>query len=482
MLIGVSMINTERSFIGRERELSLLQDLLNERVASLVVVKGRRRIGKSRLIEEFAKPYRTINLIGLAPEKKITAKQQRQHFATALEQQSELCGLKVDDWDHLFANLASITSSGRVVLVLDEINWMGSKDPTFLPKLKSAWDRYYSKNSKLILILSGSVSTWIEENILSSTGFFGRINLTLTLDELSLSECSRFWGTYTEQVSSFEKFKVLCVTGGIPRYLELVRPTMTAEQNIERLCFSKEGILFTEFDKIFSDVFSRRAPIYKKIVEGLTNGSANQEAIIKNLGYSSYSGAIADYLNDLVETGYLARDYTWHIESGQQAKLSNYRLRDNYLRFYLRYVEPRKGSIERMGSIKLPQWATIMGLQFENLVLNHRNKIYETLNINKEEIIYDNPFFQRPTKGKTGCQIDLLIQTRFNTLYLCEIKFSKMPIESSVIKEMEKKIKNLSIPSGFSIRPVLITVNGVTDAVEESRFFSRIINFNEMLL
>src|SRR5262249_54200929 len=150
----------------------------------------------------------------------------------------------------------------------------------------------------------------------------------------------------------YEKFKVLCVTGGIPRYLELIRPTMTAEQNIERLCFSKEGILFTEFNRIFSDVFSRRAPIYKKIVENLTYGSANQKTILENLGYSSFSGAISEYLNDLVETGYLARDYTWHLESGQQAKLSQYRLRDNYLRFYLRYIAPKRASIERMGTIK----------------------------------------------------------------------------------------------------------------------------------
>ncbi len=472
----------QRTFIGRERELNLLQGLLHDRVASLVIIKGRRRIGKSRLIEEFTKSYRSIDLIGLAPETKITATQQRQHFANALEQQSELRGLKADDWDHLFANLASITSHGRVVLVFDKINWMGSKDPTFLPKLKSAWDRYFSKNPELILILSGSVSTWIEENILASTGFFGRINLTLTLDELSLPECSRFWGSHGNRVSSFEKFKVLCVTGGIPRYLELIRPNMTAEQNIERLCFSKEGILFTEFDKIFSDVFSKRAQTYKKIVEKLTYGSANQETIIESLGYSSSSGGIAEYLNDLVETGYLARDYTWHIESGHQAKLSNYRLRDNYLRFYLRYIEPMKAAVERMGSIKPPQWSTIMGLQFENLVLNHRRKIYTTLNIPEEEIVYDNPFFQKPSKGKQGCQLDLLIQTKFNTLYLCEIKFSKSPIESSIINEIEDKIKKFKIPSGFSIRPVLITVNGVTDCVEESGFFSRIINFSEMLM
>lgn len=475
------MADSTRLFFGREREMGLLRDLISERVASLVVIKGRRRIGKSRLIEEFSQSYKTFNFIGLAPEKKITAKQQRQHFATALEQQTTLRGLRVDDWDHLFSNLASAAASGRVILVLDEINWMGSKDPTFLPKLKSAWDRYFVKNPKLILILSGSMSTWIEENILGSTGFFGRITLTITLEELPLSECTRFWGAHAKRIAIFEMFKVLCVTGGIPRYLELIRPSLTAEKNIERLCFSKEGILFTEFDRIFSDLFSRRSSIYKKIVKTLTHGSADQEKIIKELGYSNTSGVISKYLNDLVETGYLARDYTWHLESGQEAKLSHYRLKDNYLRFYLRYIEPRKAAIERIGSITLPQWATIIGLQFENLILNHRKKLYKALGISDDEIIYDNPYFQRKSKTHPGCQIDLLIQTRFNTLYLCEIKFSKSAIDTSVIAKVEKKMKNMVIPARFSIRPVLVTVCGVTDAVLEAGFFAQIVNFGELL-
>lgn len=475
------MQGEERPFIGREREFRLLNELLGERVASLVVIKGRRRIGKSRLIEEFIRPHRAISLIGLAPEKKISAADQRRHFAHALAQQSQLKELKSDDWDDLFIHLADITSEGRVIIALDEINWMGSKDPTFLPKLKSAWDSHFVKNPHLIMILSGSMSTWIEENILGSTGFFGRVTLTITLEELSLAECASFWGTYAARISSYEKFKVLSITGGIPRYLELIRPTMTAERNIERLCFSKEGMLFNEFDRIFSDLFSRRAPTYKKIVELLAYGALDQEAITKGLKYSSASGVIADYLNDLVETGYLSRDYTWHIASGLQAKLSHYRLRDNYLRFYLRYIEPHKAAILRLGSLKLPQWSAIMGLQFENLVLNHRMRIYEALKINVEEIIFDNPFFQRPTKSQPGCQIDLLIQTRFNTLYLCEIKFSKSPITSSVIREVEKKMKDFYIPKGYSIRPVLIVVNGVTDSVIESQFFSQILSFGELL-
>lgn len=470
-----------RPFFGRERELSLLCELLDERVATVTVIKGRRRIGKSRLIEEFTRNHRHLIITGLAPEEKIAAQDQRRHFVNQLERQLNLQGLRADDWDHLFGHLAAALSSSRVILVFDEINWMGSKDPTFLPKLKSAWDTQFSKNPQLILILSGSMSAWIEENILGSTGFFGRITLELTLDELSLPQCTHFWGTQRKRVSDFEIFKVLSVTGGIPRYLELIRPRMTAEENIERLCFRREGILFNEFDRIFSDLFSRRSETYKKIVESLTYGTADQEAILKWMGYTSSSGVISHYLEELVETGYLARDYTWHIKTGRRAKLSHYRLRDNYLRFYLRYIEPNRDAIQRAGSIRLPHWTTIMGLQFENLVLNHRRRIYELIGIEGTEIVYDNPFFLRPTGRQRGCQIDLLIQVRFNTLYLCEIKFSQSAIGASIIREVEEKIEALNLPRGFSVRPLLIQVNGVTEAVEESGFFARIIDFGEII-
>ena len=190
---------------------------------------------------------------------------------------------------------------------------------------------------------------------------------------------------------------------------------------------------------------------------------------------------ISEYLDDLVETGYLARDYTWQIKTGRQSKLSRYRLRDNYIRFYLRYIEPRKATILRSRQVSLPGWNSIMGLQFENLVLNNRAEIYKRLKLDPREIIYDNSFFQTKVVGRKGCQIDLLIQTRFNNLYACEIKFSAKEIGVSVIGEVLEKIKRIALPRGYSIRPVLIHVNGVTEAVMESEFFSEVIDFGELL-
>lgn len=111
---------------------------------------------------------------------------------------------------------------------------MGMKDPTFLGKLKTAWDLEFKKNNKLILILCGSVSSWIEKNILKNTGFVGRIDLVLSLDELSLSESFTLLGKQAQFLSSYEIFKILSVTGGVPRYLENIIPKQSAEENIKR--------------------------------------------------------------------------------------------------------------------------------------------------------------------------------------------------------------------------------------------------------
>lgn len=467
-------------FYGRQEELERLKNLLNKKTSSLVVIKGRRRIGKSRLILEFSKEIKTFLFTGLPPEEKTTAQTQREYFVQQMQRFLGIKGIKADDWGDIFWNLSKVTQRGRLLLVFDEVNWMGSFDHTFLGKLKSAWDLHFKNNPRLILILSGSLSSWIDENILSSTGFMGRTSLELTLDELPLSVCNLFWRKQAKFVTPYEKFKILSVTGGVPRYLEEVDPHLSAEQNIYNLAFRKGGLLVEEFERIFSDLFSKRSKRYKQIVEQLVEASASLDTIAKALKLAK-SGTLSKYLEDLVETGYVSRDYTWNIKQGKESNLCTFRLKDNYLRFYLKYIHPQRIQIDKNRIKMPPAWASIMGLQFENLVLNNFHRIHALLPLDPREIVYDNPYFQRPTEEHPGCQIDYLIQTRFNTLYVCEVKFSKEPIGASVIEEVKLKCKRLSRPKNYSIRPVLIHVNGVTDAVVESEFFAKIIDFGKFL-
>lgn len=467
-------------FIGRKRELQMLNDLLKKKSASLVVIRGRRRIGKSRLAQEFAKNIPHHIFSGLPPTGSITAADQREEFARQIQREMKIPLPRADDWGDLFWHLAQQTEKGKIVLVLDEISWMGSKDPTFLGKLKTAWDLYFKKNPQLVLILCGSISSWIEKNILSSTGFMGRISLDITLEELSLIECNEFWNAERERVSTFDKLKILSVMGGVPRYLEEILPNQSAETNIQRLCFQKEGFLFSEFERIFSDLFSKRSAIYKTIVERLADGPCELKDIYQILEVEK-SGVISNYMDDLVTAGFVSHDYTWHLKTGLDSKLSHYRLKDNYLRFYLKYIDPNKKKIEKQSLKLLPHWQSALGLQFENLVLNNRKKIQQILGIDSSEIVNDNPFFQRKSQQSAGCQIDYLIQTKFGTCYLCEIKFCSKEITRTVIDEVRQKINNLTLPKNLSLRPVLIHVNGVDEFVRESDFFSSIIDFNDLL-
>lgn len=132
-------------FVGRCRELQQLRDLFRRRVANLVVVKGRRRIGKSRLIEEFAKEAKFVSFSGLAPTKGVTSKHQREEFANQIARIFQVPTPAHANWSDLFWFLAEQTKRAKVVILLDEISWMGSKDPTFLGKLKNAWDLHLKK-------------------------------------------------------------------------------------------------------------------------------------------------------------------------------------------------------------------------------------------------------------------------------------------------------------------------------------------------
>jgi len=470
-------------FIGRDREIELLTQLFRKKTASLVICKGRRRIGKSTLIQEFGKKYTFLEFQGLPPREGISSKDQLGAFSGQLAKQTGLPTLSLESWPQAFSVLASVMRERRTVVLLDEISWLSGKDRDFAGHLKIAWDTELKKFRKLILVACGSVSSWIDQNILNSTGFMGRVSLELNLTELPLHHCNRFWGRKAQRVSSREKFKILSVTGGVPRYLEEIDTSISAEENIKRMCFTKEGILFSEFDRIFSDIFNRRAASYKEIVGTLGNGSKSISEICAGLGRTR-SGQTSRYVQDLVASGFVGQDRTFEPGNSRPSRLVRFRLKDNYLRFFLKYIHPLKASLlqgvaESVDLESLLEWEVIMGFQFENLVLNNIRSICELLSVNMSSVRSASPYFQKKTQRRKGCQIDLLIQTRY-TLYVCEIKF-RNEITRHVIPEVQEKAARLENPKNMTVRPVLIYEGNLDPGIEEEDFFDRCICFADLL-
>lgn len=473
-------------FIGRDKELQLLNKLKTKNTASLITITGRRRIGKSRLLEEFAKGFKkSYFFCGLAPSLGISHIEQKNEFARSLSQYYNWPEFKETNWAKLFSLLAKQTSKGQVLIVFDEISWLAQGDRLFLAQLKNAWDREFKQNQQLILAVCGSVSSWIEDNILSSTGFVGRISESLKIKELPMNVATKFWESNKNHIAAFEKIKILNVTGGIPRYLEEVLTQDSAEQNINRLCFRESGFLFNEFLRLFSDLFRKQQDEHRSILEVLANGNLMQTEIAKKLKVST-GGTLSKRIHDLESLGFIERYFSWNIASSKSGKQSIYRISDNYTRFYLKYVRPnitriKNSAFPDRGLDFLPAWTIIMGLQFENLINNNRNKIFQLLGIDSRDIIYTGPYFQTKNSKQKACQIDLLIQQRFKSIYLCEIKFQSQELGMSITKDMDKKIVALNVSKQYSVRPVLISGGPVSANLRESRYFARIIEAEELL-
>lgn len=472
-------------FLGRKQELSRLSRLKRLKKASLVVIKGRRRIGKSTLVEEFAKGKRFISLSGLPPASGITKQKQRDEFGDQLCAQLGLPRVTFSTWSDAFRFLGSQIKNEEVILLFDEISWMGGLDPTFLGSLKTWWDQEASKKQGLTLILCGSISIWIEKNILRSTGFVGRIALVIHLKPLSIQESICFLRKKGFHGSIYEVLKILSVTGGIPWYLDLIDPKESADQNIYELCFESASQLVNEFQTIFHDLFEKKGEVYRKILQVLIDGMKTQQEIREILNLKE-GGTLSNQLKNLVAAGFISEHYQWSLKKGTTGKQKLYRLSDCFLRFQLKYVEPyrdliEQGSYKKAATGKLPGWDSMMGFQLESLLLTNREFLFHALGIDPSIVTRDNPFIQAPTTRRKGCQIDYLIQTKLNNLIICEFKFSKNELSSSILNELKEKCETLSIPRGFGKAPALFHIGGVSPKIEESPFFYRVIDLRDLL-
>lgn len=465
----------------------MLKSLRGKSTASLVCILGRRRIGKSSLVEEFAKDEKSfIQIQGLSPVEKSTLQDQLDHFANRLSYHFNTRIENFTNWTDAFNSLAQKVKTGPHLILLDEISWMGKGDPLFSSRIKDIWDIHFKKNPKIILVLCGSVSSWIEENILKSVNFEGRISLDINLKELPLGEINEFWKRQKIRMSSLEKILLLSITGGVPKYLEEVLHKTSVEQNISRLCFHSNGFLFNEYEKIFTEIFGRKTKTYEKIIRHCLEKKLSMSDLSKKLKITQNS-ELSEHVHQLELSGFLSRDF-YYNHLGKQSKLSHLRVKDNYLRFYIKCIEPMRDRIENKSKeVKslhdIQYFDSLLGLQFENLILANREILHEKLEISSASIESSSPYVQKKTtKVKAGCQIDLLIHTKLGVFYLCEFKCKKI-IDKSVINEVEKKIKVIKLPARFVVKPVLVYEGELypPHLEEIEKYFYKIVHFEEML-
>jgi hypothetical protein len=266
----------------------------------------------------------------------------------------------------------------------------------------------------------------------------------------------------------------------VPKYLEEMNPGLSSDENIRQLCFTREGMLFRDFNQIFNQIFGKKAMMRKSLLRVLAYGSKSAAEIAEALG-SERNGHLVDYLKELELAGFIYKDSGMNPCTGQPGRIVRYRLKDNYTRFYLHHVEPNAKEIEA-GLFKydslaaLKGWETVKGLQFENLVVSNFRHLLPVLGIDGASLLSAAPYRRAREGASCGVQVDLLLQTK-TTAYVVEIK-RRESIGAEIAAEIGEKVKAIGFRSGVSVRTVLVYDGSLAPSVRTEHMLDFVIPAN----
>ena len=271
-------------------------------------------------------------------------------------------------------------------------------------------------------------------------------------------------------------FDTLAITGCVPKYLEEMDLSLDVAENVRRTCFSPDGYLFEDFEDIFSRVFGRSAQRKRRLLAALADGPKTVSEAARALGVDR-SGPLADELRELDTAGFVAEDQGLNPETGRQALEVRYRIKDCYSRFYLRYVAPvrervKKGLFSLSSLESMRGWDTMLGLQFETLVLNNFHELLPSLGLDRANILSAGPYLRRGKRGE-GCQIDILLQTEY-LAYAVEVRRMKN-IGPEIIAETAEKLKRFPRRENVTLRKALVYEGTLSPAVKERGWFDALI-------
>lgn len=462
-------------FIGRESEIQYLKNLYQDKGSKLIVIYGRRRVGKSTLVEEFIRGKNYLKFEGL---EKARTKAQISQFAADLSAQLNdtlLEHTKFNSWLPVFDYLTKYFShqKQKTILFLDEFQWIAANQSKLVSIIKKYWDQHWSKQN-VMLILCGSVSSYMIKRVISSKALYGRINGELCLQALNPLECFEL---LDKKRSSEEILQYSLILGGIPKYLMEINPNKSFEQNINNLFFIQTGVLLNDYSRIFYSQF-KEYRTYEIIVRYLKEGPKSLEETAKKLKMVS-SGGIKTYLENLEKALFITSYVPYN--KNETSKLKKYKLTDEYLRFYFKYVEPYKNLIvsnknrDLFSQLVKPEWSSWLGFAFENFCLKNALYLAELMGFG-DKVINWGPYFQRKDKN---FQIDLIYVRSDKVITLCELKYQNQPVDVTVVIEMEKKCKLIEIPRGYTVEKALISKAGPNEAVKQLNYFHHFIQAND---
>jgi len=457
----------ENKLIGREREIKLLNDVFNSNKAEFVAVYGRRRIGKTFLIDKVYGGKYDFYMTGMYEGSK---KEQLTNFAHQLQQFSKTKVKRPDDWMSAFFLLQSFLESKlsqeRILIFIDELPWLDTHKSRFLKAFELFWNEWASKHDNIKMVVCGSATTWMTNKLLGDKGgLHNRVTQSIYLRSFNIAETEMFLKTRGLSVGRMQVAEAYMALGGTPYYLDKLRKSESIAQNIDRLFFSADAPLRTEYGFLFKSLF-KESSLYKKVVECLSKKQKGMTRIeIMEDIKCDDSGYLSEVLSDLCNCDFIHK----YKSLGKQERFALYQLTDLYTLFYLRFVKQYNGGDEHYWSKRQQDIASWEGYAFEQLCLHHIPQIKAKLGISGVLTdvcsLFWQEFIDKDGVKHKGGQIDLILDRGDKTINLCEIKFTngKFSISADYANRMKERRDDFRALTNTkkSIHLTMITANGL---------------------
>lgn len=461
------------NIIGREAEISTLERLYKSKKSEFVAIYGRRRIGKSYLVDEVFGSRIIFSAVGTYikdgdKDYDSYRRLQLDHFYDSLI----LSGLdattsaKPSCWREAFLLLRRLLTnirSRRKVILIDELPWLGGPQSSeMISELGYFWNSWADSQRNIVLLVCGSATSWMLDNVIRDYGgLHGRLTATIKLSPFTLAECQAYYKRNRFRLSPYEMCICYMAMGGVPYYLDKLRNNQTMTENIDNIFFADERI-HQEFIDVYAGLYASKER-YVDVVKALGGQfyGMTQKELSSTLAMKS-GGTLSKLLDNLIESG-IIRSYPRY---GKERVETVYQLIDFFSLFYLRFIsgkQARKGIWNSIhGTPTFYAWA---GDTFELLCIKHLPQIQDTLRIASIDRDYCWRGFS--PNGK-GAQIDLVLESKANgTDYLCEMKFtgSKYAItkadEENLLNKIEAYAASKMHNKARSIQLVMVTTMGI---------------------
>lgn len=425
--------------IGRVAEQRELKNILTSARAEFVAIYGRRRVGKTYLVRNFFLTSKCIyfQAVGL----------QNGSMSVQLENfTNELSGTFYNDepirpapsWHDAFSRLTkaiekeSTNKKSKIVLFFDELPWMATAKSGFLATLDYYWNRFWSNMPQIKLIICGSSAAWIIRKIIyNKGGLHNRVTKQIILSPFVLYEVKEYLEYLGCNYKINQILEIYMVMGGVPFYLNGIKKNLSAMQNINNLCFRKDGLLFDEFNKLFQSLF-KDADAYIEIIKIIakTRYGISRTKLEEQCKLSEQGGTFSDKLKALEEAGFILSFLPFkHNKRG-----TFYKVIDEYTLFYLSWIEHAASTLLKIGKnsdfwqgkYKTPAWYSWAGYAFESICYKHLDIIRTILQI-PDSSHASTWQYKACHADETGAQIDLLFDREDNACTICEIKYTEEP-------------------------------------------------------